>query len=94
MRINKNGTKIAESYFGATASWTVDVVAWDVITITTHTENTPPKTFSTYYKLTGNYAKIYKGWKKVRVYNLKQIWEKILSYLFGILPDGTWRDGN
>ena len=44
--------------------------------------------------ITASITKIYKQWKKSKIFTLKNIWEKLTGYLFGKLPDGTRRDGN
>lgn len=33
-------------------------------------------------------------YKKIKFYELKNIWGIINVYLFWLLPDWTWRDGN
>ena len=34
------------------------------------------------------------NYKSIRVYEVKNIWIKAVAYLFGMLPDGTRRNGN
>lgn len=33
-------------------------------------------------------------YKKIKAFSIINIWEKLKGYLFGLLPNGEWRDGN
>ena len=46
-------------------------------------------------RVTEKLTKIYKNnWKINKVFVLKDIWQKLTGYLFGMLPTWEWRDGN
>jgi len=90
IEITHNGEK--KTYSATTTNtnvyfWdNITIYSWDTYKITaTWTSNSGRITL--YY----NYKELYKG---IKIYSLKSIWEKLTGYLFGMLPDGTRRDGN
>ena len=81
---------INRGYYEINVTWqNVEISVWDTITITTNSWFNGQANwiyFSYYYLKDGN--------KKVILYDIKEIWEKVTAYLFGMLKDGTRRDGN
>lgn len=71
-------------------NWTVTNtrLSWEPTTVGSHASvyNILAITFKTYYKNNVN--------KTIKIYENKQIWQKLKAYLFWRLPNWTWWDWN
>ena len=80
------------------SSWQIQNTYKSDVSNTYRIINTSTSSSSTYTKWTALFRhRFYKtifSYKKIKVYDVKSIWQKINSYLFGILPTGERRDGN
>ena len=88
------------SYRWGSISWTVMTANFqefsDNTTITytaTNTSDSWRETNKINYFFKVDYIKI-GTYKKIKIYSLKEIWEKLTGYLFGMIPTGERRDGN
>ena len=86
----------SKNYWVGTQIGSSDVCQWENVTV--NVWDTVKVTWSGFSSIVSTYCRIsyseYLNVKNCKVYELKEIWEKITGYLFGKLPDGTRRDGN
>lgn len=74
------------------AEWTIQKGASDHIIIWL-------KAGSSWWNASTNYTfskagQLIKNWKGVKIYDVAWLWNGISAYLFGMLPNWEWRDGN